>query len=137
MIEIWKDIQGFENKYQVSNIGRVKSLSYFNNLGRFKESIILKKRLTDRGYNTAVVYNDGKQKVFKVHRLVAIEFIPNPENKPCVNHIDGNKENNIVSNLEWCTHSENIKHAFKIGLNSFDKNKKRDLKGKFIKDNYA
>lgn len=137
MIEIWKDIQGFENKYQVSNIGRVKSLSYFNNLGKFKKSIILKKRLTDRGYNTAVIYNDGKQKTFKVHRLVAIEFIPNPQNKPFVNHIDGNKENNIVSNLEWCTHSENIKHAFKIGLKSFDKNKKRDIKGKFIRENYA
>jgi hypothetical protein len=121
--EIWKDIPNYENKYQVSSLGRVKSLKCGN---------LLSDRLTDRGYNTAVLYLNGKPKTFKVHRLVAFAFIDNKENKPFINHKDGNKLNNRIDNLEWVTHSENIRHAYSMGLNSYDRNKTRDSKGRFI-----
>jgi hypothetical protein len=130
-MEIWKNIEGYENLYQISNYGKVKSLSHINNLGKLRPECMLKDRYTDRGYNTAVLYNNGKRNTFKVHRLVAKAFIKNILNKPHINHIDGNKSNNFVLNLEWVTISENQKHAFKIGLNKV--NCKRDSKGKFLK----
>ena len=131
-MEIWKDITGYENKYQVSNLGNVKSLDYINNLGKTKIGKLLKYRISDRGYNSAMLYKDGKQKTYKVHRLVAFAFIENKHNKPYINHKDGNKLNNNILNLEWCTHKENVVHAFKNNLNRFDLNKKRDIKGRFI-----
>lgn len=105
----WKDIAGYESLYQVSELGDVFS---------FKTGRILKPRLTGkyRNYHTVVLYTNGMNKNFTVHRLVASAFIPNIENKPQVNHIDGNPTNNNVSNLEWATNSENQKHAFKLGL---------------------
>lgn len=119
-MEIWKDIQGFETRYQISDEGRVKSLSrrvpngkgFINKVER-----ILKSRLSFKGYpcidlNT----HEGVKKNIVIHRLVAQAFIPNPENKPQVNHIDGNKQNNAVENLEWVTNSENMKHATINGL---------------------
>lgn len=130
--EIWKDIIGYEGKYQVSNIGNVKSLDYIDNRGQLKKGKLLKRRITEKGYNSAVLYNNGKQKCYKVHRLVATAFIENSSYKPFVNHIDGNKLNNNVSNLEWCTHQENIIHSFANNLNKYNPNKKRDLKGRFI-----
>lgn len=129
-MEIWKDVQGYENLYQVSNYGRIKSLAHINNLGRLRPECILGVRLSDRGYHTAVLYNNGKPKSFRVHQIVAKAFIPNPENKPHVNHLDGVKSNNCVENLEWVTISENMKHAFKIGLNKISC--ERDSKGRFI-----
>jgi hypothetical protein len=89
--EIWMDIPNYENKYQVSNLGRVKNVKHGN---------LLSDRLTDRGYNTAVLYLNGKPKTFKVHRLVAFTFIENKENKKFINHKDGNKLNNKIDNLE-------------------------------------
>jgi hypothetical protein len=133
-MEIWKDIDGYKNLYQVSNFGRIKSLSHVNNLGKLRQECILGNRLSDRGYHTAVLYNNGKPKSFRVHRLVAFAFIPNLDNKPHVNHIDGVKSNNLVENLEWVTISENQKHAFDIGLNKI--NCERDSKGKFVKNPY-
>jgi hypothetical protein len=134
-MEIWKDIDGYENLYQISNLGRIKSLSHINNLGKLRPECILGNRLSDRGYHTAVLYDNGKPKSFRVHRLVAFAFIPNPDNKPHVNHIDGVKSNNLISNLEWVTISENQKHAFNIGLNKISC--ERDSKGKFVKTQYS
>ena len=105
--EIWKDIVGYDGKYQVSNLGRVKN-SYNHVM-----TIILDK---DGYCQVSLRKTNGNACLKRLHRLVASAFIPNIENKKYVNHIDGNKKNNNVQNLEWCTNSENIYHAYKIGL---------------------
>lgn len=132
MKEIFKDIKGYEGLYQISNFGNVKSL---------KRNIILKPSSNRKGYLHIILYKNHKSKNSIIHRLVAQAFIPNPENKPQVNHIDGNKRNNNVNNLEWVTNSENQKHAFKLHLqtNSGNNNPRArkinqyDLNGKLIK----
>ena len=121
MNEIWKDIKGFEGRYQVSTLGRIKSLprKVNNHTGELmiKEKI-LKQRHDFKGYlRIDLRDNDGKRRYLGVHRLVAETFIPNLDNKPQVNHIDGIKDHNEVSNLEWVTNGENQLHAFRIGLN--------------------
>lgn len=119
MEEIWKDIEGYEGYYQISNLGQVKSLSREskNRCGKItlKEKL-LKSYLNNQKYVNVNLYKYGKRKSFKVHRLVAIHFIPNFENKLEVNHIDGDKSNNCTNNLEWCTAKENTQHAHKNGL---------------------
>ena len=104
MEEIWKEIKDYSN-YMVSNMGRVKSLNYMRT-GREK-ILILKKAGRNKKYFNIILYKDGKPKTFKVHRLVAEAFIPNPENYPCVNHKDENPSNNCVSNLEFCSYEYN------------------------------
>ncbi|ADI23905.1 HNH endonuclease family protein [Enterococcus phage EFRM31] len=104
MIEEWKDIKGYEGLYQVSNLGRVKSL-------KFGKERILKTGVDRYGYISVNLYKNNKRKLCKVHRLVAQAFIPNHENKPQVNHIDEDKTNNMVSNLEWVTAKENVNHG--------------------------
>ena len=120
-VEQWKDIPGFEGRYQISSLGRVKSLprKVNNHTGELmvKEKI-LKQRHDFKGYlRIDLKDNNGKHKYLGVHRLVAETFISNPEGKPQVNHIDGIKDHNEVSNLEWVTNGENARHAYKIGLN--------------------
>lgn len=103
-IEIWKDIDGYEGKYQVSNLGRIKSLKdrYGNTIEK-----ILKPGKIKNGYLIVILCKNGTKKTSKVHRLVANAFIPNTNNFRCVNHKDENKENNCVENLEWCTYQYN------------------------------
>jgi hypothetical protein len=112
-MEIFKDIINYEGLYQVSNYGNIKSLHYRGG----KREIILKPHKDIYGYFTVDLCINYKIKKCKIHRLVALAFIINSENKPQINHIDGNKENNYYKNLEWCTGSYNQKHAFKTGLN--------------------
>ena len=112
-IEIWKDIEGYEGYYQVSNLGRVKSFPRF---GTISSERILKLHLSKYGYLSACLCKDNKKVLKRVNRLVALAFIPNKNIFLEVNHIDGNKLNNCVENLEWCSNSENKVHAYKIGL---------------------
>ena len=103
MQEIWRDVEGYEGLYQVSDKRRVKSLNY-NRTG--KEGI-LNPRENSRGYLHVILCKDGKHKNYLVHRLAAQAFIPNPENLPEVNHIDENPSNNYLDNLEWCSSKYN------------------------------
>lgn len=114
MEEIWKKIDGYEGLYEISNFGNVKSIP--RNGTQVKTEKILKKYITRCNYLVVVLSKQNKPKRIQIHRLVAKSFIPNPENKPCINHKDGNKHNNYVDNLEWCTYSENLKHAYKANL---------------------
>lgn len=109
MVEIWKDIEGYEGLYQVSNFGNVKSLNY-RHTGKEK---LLKAR-NNKGYLIICLWRDSKQKTFKVHRLVATAFLPNPDSLPQVNHISEDKTNNTVSNLEWCSAEYNSNYGTRI-----------------------
>ena len=112
--EIWKDIAGYEGLYQISNLARVKSLEriLWNGHGfHLRKEIILKNVIANHGYNV-VNLRKAKGLVHTVHRLVAIAFIHNPHNKPEVNHINGIRHDNSISNLEWVTSAENKQHAY-------------------------
>lgn len=115
--EIWKDVEGYDGMYQVSSLGRVRSWRHGNmHPGKRKSPRILKTSKRKGDYGRVALLKSGAQKTRTIHRLVAESFIPNPHNKPCVNHIDGDKHNNHISNLEWVTFSENSKHAIREGL---------------------
>lgn len=122
MNEIWKYIEGYQGKYIVSNKGTVKSVSrdiqHGNHVYHRREYIL--KPYSINGYRLVTLRTDNKSKHYQIHRLVAEAFIPNPDNKPMVNHIDGNPSNNCLENLEWCTAKENAEHAIRTGLYSIE-----------------
>lgn len=108
MKEIWKDVEGYENLYQVSNLGRVKALG--NGICNSKEKI-LKAAKDAGGYLRIALSKYGKKKFYMVHRLVASAFIPNPYSLPQVNHRDEDKTNNTIQNLEWCSAKYNSNYG--------------------------
>lgn len=109
--EIWKDVEGYEGLYQISNLGNVKSLDRYVKQKDNKIKHIKEKMLTshdnNRGYLAVNLSKDGKTKTHTVHRLIATAFIPNPENKPCIDHINAIRTDNRIENLRWATYSEN------------------------------
>lgn len=120
MEEIWKDIPGYESCYQASNTGRIRSKKRYVYRGYSKNGLEIFQRVDERilslhslpnGYLSIMLHQDGKTKRMLVHRIVAMLFVSNPDKKPDVNHIDGNRANNIYTNLEWCTQRENVLHA--------------------------
>ena len=119
MQEVWKPIEGYEGLYEVSSLGNVRSL---DRRVKGKDGKIIRhigltlKPSSCRGYLHVILNKDGHFKACTVHRLVANAFIPNADNKPQINHIDGDKANNRVDNLEWVTQSENIRHSYETGL---------------------
>ena len=110
MLEEWKDIEGYEGLYMVSSLGRVKSLNYH----RTSKERIMKLCKENHGYLHVMLCKNHKQKTLKVHRLVATAFIPNPDNKPCIDHINTVKDDNRVENLMWCTAKENVNNPISI-----------------------
>ena len=110
MEEIWKDIPEYLGIYQVSNYGLIRKI------GRCKKPKFMTPKPNQKGYLRVCFSIGGKKRYYRVHRLVAQAFIPNPDNKPQINHKDGNKLNNNVSNLEWVTNQENCEHAQRNGL---------------------
>lgn len=123
-VEFWQDVTGYEGLYQVSNLGRVYSLERKKTRQRgsivevmtFKPFMKKQQTKTDGYLTTGLTDQTGKKKTVSVHRLVALMFIENPENKPEVNHKNGNKTDNKVNNLEWNTPTENSQHAYDTGL---------------------
>lgn len=120
MKEIWKDIKEYEGYYKISNLGVVKSLArnVYDKDGIFqraKKENIKKQNLSTDKYYLVTLSRDGKNKTISVHRLIAQTFIDNPNNYEEVNHIDTNRVNNSIENLEWCTHQQNIKHSADLG----------------------
>ena len=114
-MEEWRDIRDFEGMYQVSNRGRVRSLDRIDARNRrIKGRILAAKYGATGNYQQVCLCKDGVHHYIAIHRLVAEAFIPNPENKPTVNHIDENKQNNNIENLEWATYMENAHHGTRI-----------------------
>lgn len=125
-MEEWKDIKGYEGFYQVSSFGNVRSLDrkiirddkqdFKNKVWTYKGQILKPFLGSKKWYPSYSLIKNNKHDTRQVHRLVAVAFLDNPQNKPCVNHKDGVKTNNNVVNLEWCTYKENTQHALKNGL---------------------
>lgn len=137
-MEEWRDVVGYEGLYEVSNLGNVRSCEHFTN-GHHLMPRVLRQNLSNR-YLYVKLYKNQTKRSLRVHRLVALAFVPNPDGKPQVNHIDGNRFNNSASNLEWCTSSENMVHAIETGLfkPSTERTKKKVLQlsmdGEVIKE---
>lgn len=126
--EIWKSIKGYENLYEVSNIGNVRNK---------KNKVLKVKNINSNGYYRVELWKKNKKRNVLIHRLVAETFIPNLNNLPCINHIDMNRKNNCVSNLEWCTQKMNMKFASLFSDNFKQRNKiiiQYDLNGNYLNE---
>ena len=113
------DVKGYEGIYKINKNGDVYSLPRKVPFREYEMFIKGKKKKHTKlktGYYAVGLWKNNVQKLIPIHRLIAETFIPNPKKLKCINHIDGNKENNNIGNLEWCTHSENVKHAYDTGL---------------------
>ena len=117
-MEVWKDIPNYEGYYQASNLGRIKSLLFQNNLNnkKYKREKVLKPKVTKDKCSRVDLWKDGEHKTYLTYRLVALTFLGKPEGEMTVNHKDGNRLNNNIDNLEWCTRKENIQHGYRTGL---------------------
>lgn len=121
MEELWKDIPNYENIYQASNLGRIRThinkTTYTERHGvRHWKQRILKPKITKDGNHRVSLWKNGKEKTMLVHRLVGMAWIPNPNNLATINHKDGNRYNNNINNLEWLSIGDNIRHGFETGL---------------------
>ncbi len=146
MQEIWKPIKDFEDLYEVSNLGNVRAKDRIVNTKtgpRHYKSRTLLPEITADGHYRVVLSNAGHTQRIFIHRLVALAFIPNPNDYPVINHLDGNPANNNVNNLEWTTVQENTLHAYRLGLNNIEKTRQANSKkiamydaatGKIIKE---
>lgn len=114
----WKPIQNFEDLYEINENGDIRSKN-----PRYKNKELLKQSINSKGYKVVTLCREGKQKTFTVHRLVALAFIPNPNNLPCVNHKDEIKINNNISNLEWCSYYYNNTYGERLTKSSLKKGK--------------
>jgi hypothetical protein len=115
--KIWYPVKGYEGFYEITKDGKVRSLY------KHHQHYQMQQRIDRAGYLTVRLTKKDKGSTRTIHRLLALTFIPNPDKKRCVNHKDGNKLNNSLLNLEWCTHSENLKHAYDNGLIKKNKGK--------------
>lgn len=134
MVNIWKDIEGYEGLYQINELGEIKAFERTSIGGfgavNFRAEHIMKKNLGRNGYLTVRLSKNNKGRTELVHRLLAKSHIPNPSNKPCVNHKNGIKTDNRIENLEWVTYSENNKHAIDNKLKLYKKGKLHHNYGK-------
>jgi hypothetical protein len=135
--ETVKDVKGYDGLYKIHSSGVIESYDRFVSCGigngRIQKGRIISQQY-DGNYCIVKLTKNGIQKTFRVHRLVSANFIENPDNKPCVNHIDGIKKNNCYSNLEWCTHSENQIHSRRVLGNKSGKEKRVIAKCKITRD---
>ena len=129
--EHWVPIPGYENYYEISSLANIRSINRTiptkSGYLKLEKERTLAQRISNKGYLTVTLSKNGKSNSKHVHRLLAQAFIPNPENKATVNHIDGNKLNNNLDNLEWATYSENAFHAYKTGLYKSNERKRRTI----------
>lgn len=137
--EIWKPIIGYENKYEISSMGRIRILERIGiRTGKYKSNSVCRKEQflavfsTQKGYKRVCLIINCKAKKYFLHRLIALHFIPNTYNKPYINHINGVKDDNRLENLEWCTTKENLDHAFITGLRIPSKGEKHYASKKVV-----
>ena len=130
-MEVWKDIEEFKGLYQVSNLGQIRSIDriteYKTGAKRLTKGVVLSIGKNKLGYSQVGLSKNDKCYSRRVHRLVAQAFIPNPNRYKEINHIDGNKQNNNVGNLEWCNRKQNIRHAINNGLRKKYYGRRRDI----------
>lgn len=137
-IENWKPVIGYEGIYEISNKGLIRSIDrviQINGTSHRIKGRVLSIYTDNLGYQRITLSKEGKLHTMCIHKLVAEAFIPNPENKPCIDHIDTNPSNNCVDNLRWCTHSENMNNPLTI-LNSREGHKHKPVLQYDLKDNF-